>query len=52
MGKCMQTLIRLGNAIPNFAGIKFTSNDLEEGSQALLVANNRYVVFLGSDQVM
>ncbi|KZC14657.1 N-acetylneuraminate lyase [Dufourea novaeangliae] len=42
----------LGDKIPNFAGIKFTSSNLEEGSQALNADNKKYVVFLGNDQLL
>ncbi|XP_014219182.1 N-acetylneuraminate lyase isoform X1 [Copidosoma floridanum] len=41
----------VGDKIPNFAGIKFTSNDLDEAYQAL-TANGRFAVFLGSDVTM
>lgn len=37
--------------IPTFKGIKFTSNDLSEGYNALNAAGGRYAVFLGADTV-
>ena len=47
MGKFLESV---GEKIPTFSGIKFTSNDLEEGYQALM-ADSRLTVFLGSDVV-
>ncbi|KAK2585343.1 hypothetical protein KPH14_010023 [Odynerus spinipes] len=47
-----QFLDSIGNEIPSFVGIKFTSNDLVEGSQALRADNRKYVIFLGSDQII
>lgn len=49
MGKFLESI---GNDIPSFVGIKFTSNDLVEGTQALHVDNGKYKIFLGSDQIM
>lgn len=46
-----QFLESIGDKIPSFAGIKFTSNNLEEGAQAMHADNKKYVVFLGNDQV-
>jgi hypothetical protein len=48
MGKFLESI---DEKIPTFCGIKFTSNDLEEGFQALQ-ANNHLTVFLGSDTVI
>lgn len=48
MGKFLESI---GDAIPTFVGIKFTSINLEEGAQAVRAASGRFVVFLGSDQV-
>ncbi|XP_008205854.1 N-acetylneuraminate lyase isoform X2 [Nasonia vitripennis] len=48
MGKFLQTV---EERIPTFSGIKFTSNDLEEGFEAMR-ANKRFAVFLGSDVLM
>lgn len=47
-----QFLESIGNDIPSFVGIKCTSNDLVEGTEALHVDNGKYVIFLGSDQIM
>ncbi|XP_043264477.1 N-acetylneuraminate lyase-like [Colletes gigas] len=47
-----QFLESLGEKIPTFVGIKFTSANLEEGAQALHADNNKYVIFLGNDQLM
>lgn len=41
----------IGDKIPNFVGIKFTSANLDEGAQALHADNKKYVIFLGNDQV-
>ncbi|XP_012276816.1 N-acetylneuraminate lyase isoform X2 [Orussus abietinus] len=49
MGQCLGSL---GDRIPSFVGIKFTSTNLEEVSQALNVDNGKYAIFLGSDQIM
>lgn len=38
--------------IPSFHGIKYTSNDLSEGYNALKAANGRYAVFLGADTLV
>lgn len=38
--------------IPTFHGIKYTSNDLAEGYNALKAANGRYAVFLGADTLI
>ncbi|XP_011496317.1 PREDICTED: N-acetylneuraminate lyase-like isoform X2 [Ceratosolen solmsi marchali] len=48
MGEFLESI---GEKIPTFCGIKFTSNDLEEGLQAMK-ANNNLTVFLGSDTLM
>lgn len=45
-----QFLESIGDKIPSFAGIKFTSNNLEEGAQAMHADNKKYVVFLGNDR--
>lgn len=47
MGKLLESV---GKKIPTFCGIKFTSNDLAEGYQAM-TANSSLAVFLGSDVV-
>lgn len=49
MGKFLESI---GDRIPSFVGIKFTSNNLEEEAQALRADNRRYVIFLGNDQVI
>lgn len=46
-----QFLELIDSKIPSFVGIKFTSNNLEEGAQALHANNKKYVIFLGNDQV-
>jgi len=38
--------------IPTFHGIKYTSNDLSEGYNALKAADGRYAVFLGADTLI
>ncbi|XP_017893357.1 N-acetylneuraminate lyase-like [Ceratina calcarata] len=50
MGQCLQSLV--GDEIPTFAGIKFTSPKLDEGAQAFRVNNKKYAVFLGNDQLI
>ncbi|XP_076238917.1 N-acetylneuraminate lyase [Calliopsis andreniformis] len=47
-----QFLESLGEQVPSFVGIKFTSNNLEEGAQALHADNKKYVIFLGNDQLL
>lgn len=37
--------------IPNFKGIKFTSNDLSEGAQVLRTLKEGQEMFLGADTV-
>lgn len=37
--------------ISTFCGIKFTSNNLDEGLEALNAKNKKYAVFLGADTV-
>lgn len=48
MGEFLETI---GEAVPSFVGIKFTSTNLEEGGRALRADNEKFVIFLGSDQV-
>lgn len=38
-------------SIPNFKGIKFTSNDLSEGAQVLRALKDGQEMFLGADTV-
>lgn len=38
-------------SIPNFKGLKFTSNDLSEGAQVLRALNSDQEMFLGGDSV-
>ncbi|OWR44747.1 N-acetylneuraminate lyase-like [Danaus plexippus] len=38
--------------IPNFKGLKFTSNDLSEGSQTLRALKNDQEIFLGADTLL
>ncbi|XP_071628586.1 LOW QUALITY PROTEIN: N-acetylneuraminate lyase-like [Temnothorax longispinosus] len=47
-----QFLEAIGDKIPSFVGIKFTSANLEEGAQALRADNEKYVIFLGNDQLI
>ncbi|CAL7943933.1 unnamed protein product [Xylocopa violacea] len=49
MGQFLQFL---GDEIPNFVGIKFSSPNLEEAAQALRANNNKFVTFLGNDQLI
>ncbi|KAK9298538.1 hypothetical protein QLX08_008136 [Tetragonisca angustula] len=47
-----QFLESLNDEIPTFVGIKFTSPNLQEGARALRANNNRFVVFLGNNELM
>ncbi|XP_011881215.1 PREDICTED: N-acetylneuraminate lyase-like isoform X2 [Vollenhovia emeryi] len=47
-----QFLELIGDKIPSFVGIKFTSANLEEGAQALRANDRKYVIFLGNDQLI
>lgn len=47
-----QFLESMGEAVPTFVGIKFTSANLEEGAQALNASNKKYVVFVGNNQLI
>ncbi|KAL6254821.1 hypothetical protein P5V15_014157 [Pogonomyrmex californicus] len=47
-----QFLESIGDKIPSFVGIKFTSANLEEGAQALRANNRKYTIFLGNDQLI
>jgi len=47
-----QFLESIGDKIPSFVGIKFTSANLEEGAQALRADNKKYTIFLGNNQVI
>lgn len=46
-----QFLRDVDGKIPTFVGIKFTSEDLKEGLDAVSVQNKKYAVFLGADTV-
>lgn len=46
-----QFLNQVGEVIPNFKGIKYSSNDLDAGLAALRVKNRKYAVFLGANTV-
>ena len=48
MGKFLE---EIGEKIPTFVGIKFTSNNLEEGYYALKADSGRFAIFLGNDLV-
>ena len=41
----------IDDKIPSFVDIKFTSDNLKEGAQALCANNKKYVIFLANDQV-
>jgi len=47
-----QFLESIGDKIPSFVGIKFTSANLEEGAEALRADNRKYVVFLGNEHLV
>ncbi|XP_071558042.1 N-acetylneuraminate lyase-like isoform X2 [Temnothorax nylanderi] len=47
-----QFLESIGDRIPSFVGIKFTSFNLEEGAQALRADNKKYTIFLGNNQLI
>lgn len=42
----------IGNSIPTFSGIKFSSTVLDEGLAAVKADNEKYCVFLGSHAIM
>lgn len=49
----MPAFIKAATArIPNFKGLKFTSNDLSEGAQALKALNKDQEIFLGADTLL
>ncbi|XP_060520137.1 N-acetylneuraminate lyase-like [Cylas formicarius] len=45
-------LNQVGNQIPSFKGIKYTSNDLSAGYDATKAAGGKFAVFLGADSLM
>ncbi|XP_066603956.1 N-acetylneuraminate lyase-like [Prorops nasuta] len=45
-------LKNIGNQVPTFSGVKFTSSVLEEAVEAVNVQNKKYAVFLGNDQII
>ncbi|KAL0119243.1 hypothetical protein PUN28_009672 [Cardiocondyla obscurior] len=45
-------LTSIGDKIPSFVGVKFTSTNLEEGAQALRADNGKYAIFLGNTQLI
>ncbi|XP_019868861.1 N-acetylneuraminate lyase isoform X2 [Aethina tumida] len=47
-----QFLEYVAGKIPNFRGIKFTSNNLDEGMQAVKANNGQFAVFLGADTLL
>jgi len=49
MGRFLESI---GDKIPSFVGIKFTSSNLEEGVQALRADNRKFSIFLGNNQVI
>lgn len=46
-----QFLEMVGDSIPSFVGIKFTSTNLEEGAQAVRANSRQFAVFLGTNLV-
>ncbi|KAF5303603.1 hypothetical protein FQA39_LY09850 [Lamprigera yunnana] len=42
----------LGDNVPSFAGIKFSSTILDEALSAVKASNEKYIVFLGSHAIM
>ncbi|XP_054278367.1 N-acetylneuraminate lyase-like [Macrosteles quadrilineatus] len=49
----MEDFLKAGSLkIPTLAGIKFTHNNLEEGSRCLRLNNGRFTVLLGNDQLI
>lgn len=44
-------LNKASGQIPTFVGIKFTSNNLEEGAACLKANNGCFAIFLGADTV-
>lgn len=46
-----QFLSAIGDKVPNFVGIKFTSTSLDEGVEAVKANKGKYAVFLGADTV-
>ncbi|XP_043474589.1 N-acetylneuraminate lyase-like [Leptopilina heterotoma] len=49
MGNFLQSI---GDKVPTFCGIKFTSSNLDECAQAQKADNGRFAVFLGNDQLI
>ncbi|KYN22602.1 N-acetylneuraminate lyase, partial [Trachymyrmex cornetzi] len=49
MGRFLESI---GDKIPSFVGIKFTSSNLEEGAQALRADNRKFSIFLGNNQLV
>ncbi|KAL0119244.1 hypothetical protein PUN28_009673 [Cardiocondyla obscurior] len=49
MGRFLESI---GDKLPSFVGIKFTSANLEEGAQALRADNRKYTIFLGNNQII
>ncbi|GJQ84408.1 hypothetical protein Trydic_g3883 [Trypoxylus dichotomus] len=45
-------LREVDDRIPNFVGIKFTSEELEEGLEAVNAHNKKFTAFLGADTLM
>lgn len=50
--KASDVLPALAQSIPNFRGIKFTHEDLEDYQRCLELANGRYEVFFGRDELL
>ncbi|GJQ84406.1 hypothetical protein Trydic_g3881 [Trypoxylus dichotomus] len=47
-----QLLREIGNTIPSFAGIKFTSEALDEGLEAVNAHDKKFSVFIGTEWLM
>jgi len=45
-------LTEIAGKVPTFVGIKFTSNDLSEGMEAVRANNRQFRVFLGADTLI
>lgn len=50
--KAGSLLPEMARAIPSFAGIKFTHEDLDDYSECLRLAGGRYEIFFGRDELL
>jgi len=48
MGEFLESI---GDKIPSFVGIKFTSTNFEEAAQALRADNGKYTIFVGNEVI-